>query len=457
MIYFIIPISYFSLSIFQECEPLKKLSYAFSSSSSSIFTGSPSLDCSTPLSMDTAYSSMHQDTPSSFWQTPQYQETPCTPSLTNSRPGTPTQNEPLQTTPNASSSQRSIPTTSQPQSGQLQGVSDKPSIIQGAVQNFWIQSGLKNGCFPNIQRTPGNHSHVRRGHRGRPLGSKYQNAYNRRPEHHYIHRPVYRGFHRSGSSSNHVPFSKFQERPKSDKLKSITQYTYDKNKPDVCLSPNFTGSVKNRKSVFEDTVLETLPQNIIGIDDVRPDMQNNAANNLSEIPSHVPCKTTQEVDHNRCENDLQQDQFSRSYTPKNCLSSQTTKDKSDPSRPESPPPDAKPKSLDSRIQMLLSAGSPVLPVLSQECSDSETTAEDHDTDFVSTKASSSSNPEPADVVSNCDQNNAINIVSHSRESFPESGIEDVSPTPLNLADEEHEHQSAQRSSSITVRCHLLFK
>ncbi|XP_057213095.1 histone-lysine N-methyltransferase SETD1B-A [Triplophysa rosa] len=439
---------------FTECEPLKKLSYAFSSSSSSIFNGSPSLDCSTPLSMDTAYSSMHQDTPSSFWQTPQYQETPCTPSLTNSRPGTPsqcerTQNEALRTTPNASSSQQSISNISQLQSAQLQAVSEKPSIIQGAVQNLWIQSGLKNECFPNTQRTPGNNSHFRRGHRGRPLGSKYQNAYNRRPEHHYIHRPVYRGFHNcSGSSSSHVPSSKFQEHPKSDKLKSITHQ-------------NFTRSVKNRsvnhKSVFEDTVLETLPQNTIGVDvhHFRPDMQNNAENNLSEIPSQVPCKTTQEVDHNRGKNDLQQDQFSRSYTHEKCLSSETTQDKSDPTRPESPSPAAKPNSLDSRIQMLLSAGSPVLPILSQECSDSETTTEDHDIDSVfqpqlSSKAPSSSNPEPDEVL-NCDQNNTVNVGSHSRDCFPESGIEDVSPTPLlNLADEEHEHQSAQRSSSITV-------
>ncbi|XP_056628758.1 histone-lysine N-methyltransferase SETD1B-A isoform X2 [Triplophysa dalaica] len=453
---------------FTECEPLKKLSYAFLSSSSSIFNGSPSLDCSTPLSMDTAYSSMHQDTPSSFWQTPQYQETPCTPSLTNSRPGTPsqcdrTQNEALQTIPNASSSRQSIPNISQLQSAQLQSISDKPSIIQGAVQNFWIHSGLKNGCFPNTQRTPGNNSHVRRGHRGRSLGRKYQNAYNRRPEHHYIHRPVYRGFHnRSGSSSSHVPPSKFQEHPKSDKLKSITQYTHYKNKHDVCLSPNFTGSVKNRSvihtSFFEDTLLETLPQNTIGVDvhDFRPNMHNNAENNLREILSQGPCKTIQEVDHNRCENNLQQDQFSRSYTLEKCLSSETIQDKSDPTRPESPSPDVKPNSLDSRIQMLLSARSPVLPILSQECSDSETTAEDHNIDSVfqpqlSSKASSSSNPEPDDVL-NCDKNNAVNVGSHSRDSFPESGIEDVSPTPLpNLEEEEHEHQSAQRSSSsITV-------
>ncbi|KAA0713862.1 Histone-lysine N-methyltransferase SETD1B-A [Triplophysa tibetana] len=456
------------IDCFTECEPLKKLSYAFLSSSSSIFNGSPSLDCSTPLSMDTAYSSMHQDTPSSFWQTPQYQETPCTPSLTNSRPGTPSQfersqNEALQTTPNALSSQQSIPNNSHLQSAQLQSISDKPNIIQGAVQNFWIHSGLKNGCFPNTQRTPVNNSHVRRGHRGRSLGRKYQNAYNRRPEHHYIHRPVYMGFHnRSGSSSNHVPLGKFQEHPKSDKLKSITQYTYDKNKPDVCVSPNFTWSVKNRsvihKSFFEDTLLETLPQNTNGVDvcDFHPNMHNNADNNLLEIPSQVPCKTIQEVDHNNCENDLQQDQFSRSYTVEKCLSSETTQDKSDPTRPESPSPDVKPNSLDSRIQMLLSAGSPVLPILSQECSDSETTAEDHNTDSVfqpqlSSKATSSSNPEPDDVL-NCGKNNSVNVASHSRDSFPESGIEDVSPTPLPyLVDEEHEHQSAQTSSSsITV-------
>lgn len=383
--------------------------------------------------MDTAYSSMHQDTPSSFWQTPQYQETPCTPSLTNSRPGTPYQCDTLQTPSSASSSQQSIPITSQ-----LQAVSDKPSIIQGAVQNFWMQSGLKNGCLPNIQRTPGSnsHSHIRRGHRGRALGSKYQNAYNRRPEHHYIHRPVYRGFHnhnRFGSSSNHVPFGKFQEHSNSDKLKSLTQYTPDKSKPDVCLNQNFTSSARNRSvshnSVFEDP--PPLPQKTTGLDirNIHPDHANAPENNLNEIP--------REVDHNRCKS----------------LSSETTQDQSDPIQqrpPESPTPD----SLDSRIQMLLSAGSPVLPVLSQECSDSETSTEDHETDSIcqpqpSPKASSSSDPDPADVVPNCDQ-------MAPREGFSESGIDDVSPSPLNMTDEEYEHQSTQRPPGITVsQCHQM--
>nr|XP_055025182.1 histone-lysine N-methyltransferase SETD1B-A [Misgurnus anguillicaudatus] len=437
---------------FTECEPLKKLSYAFSSSSSSsIFNGSPSLDCSTPLSMDTAYSSMHQDTPSSFWQTPQYQDTPCTPSLTNSRPGTPsqcerTQNEVLQITSNAPAGQQSITNFLQLHPGLLQAVSDKPSIIQGAVQNFWMQTLSQNGCLPNKQRTPGNNSyllstHIHRGHRGRPLGSKYQNAYNRRPEHHYIHRPAYRGS-QNRPSAKQMYFRKFQEysttQSHSDKLQSLTHYTRDKNKPDVCLGQNFAVSVRGH-SVSGDPPSKSLPLNSIGVDvhDVLPDMQ-------SQTPSQVSCKTTQEVDQNHCENGLPQDQNT---------SLESTQDQSDPKvqcLPESPTPDAKPDSLDSRIQMLLSAGSPLLPILNQECSDS-----DQDTDSVfhpqpSPKAPISSHPPSADVVPIRDQtsSNALIPGSHLQDSFLESGIEDVSPTPLpSLTEEKHEHQSTKRSMS----------
>ncbi|KAL1269653.1 hypothetical protein QQF64_031942 [Cirrhinus molitorella] len=398
-----------------ECEPLKKLSYTLSSSSSSICNGSPSLDCSTPLSMDTAYSSMHQDTPSSFWQTPQYQDTPCTPSLTHSRPGTPSQCEktPNETPLINSASNvpfiQSIPNISQLQPDLVtQLASSKPSIIQGAVQNFWKLGGAPchNGSFSNRQRTPGHNPHHRGGHRVRPLESKYQNAYNRRPQHHYIHRPVYRGIHyRSGSTGSQQPFRKFQDAPTtplhSDKL----------------TGQNFTGTMKglsvNHRSVAEDQPslpnLEILPPKTIGLDvhHILPEMQMNT--NMAEdtfSSTQVPCKTTQEVNQNHCPS-----QSSHSYTPKPHPSSETTEDLSEPivrcPSPGSPAPESKPDSLDSRIQMLLSAGSPVLPLLNQDSSDSETSAtEENDPDYhpqPSPKAPRACPSPSTDVVLNCDQ------------------------------------------------------
>ncbi|XP_016087348.1 histone-lysine N-methyltransferase SETD1B-A-like [Sinocyclocheilus grahami] len=433
-----------------ECETLKKLAYTLSSSSS-ICNGSPSLDCSTPLSMDTAYSSMHQDTPSSFWQTPQYQDTPCTPSLTHSRPGTPSQCE---KTPNEStlinsassvSFIQSIPNISQLQLDHVtQPASSKPSIIQGAVQNFWKLGGApcQNDSFSNRQRTPGRNPHfsnqVRRGHQVRPLESKYQNSYNRRPQHHYIHRPVYKGAHyRSGSTANQLPFRKFQDAPTT---------------PSQLTGQNFTGSIKGLSvkhiSVGEDPPslpnLDILPQKAIGVDvrHILLDIHINAnksENNFSG--TQVPSKTNHEVNQNH------------SYTPNS--SSETTEDHSEPTEhcpspeSESPALESKPDSLDFRIQMLLSGGSPVLPLLNQESSDSETSAtEEHGPDYhpqPSPKAPSPSPSRSTDVVLNCDQTSSIasNNGSHARESL--SGIEDVSLTSLcDVGKEDHELQSAKK-------------
>uniref|UniRef100_A0A672QC93 Histone-lysine N-methyltransferase SETD1B-A-like n=1 Tax=Sinocyclocheilus grahami TaxID=75366 RepID=A0A672QC93_SINGR len=392
-----------------EYEPLKKLSYTLSSSSSSICNGSPSLDCSTPLSTDTAYSSMQQDTPSSFWQTPQYQDTPCTPSLTHSRPGTPS---------HVPFIQQSIPNISQLQPGHVTQAAFKKTSIQG--------------------------------HRVRPLESKYQNAYNRRPQHHYIHRPVYRGGHyRSGPVANQLPFSKFQEAPTTPSLS------------DNFTRQNFTGLVKglsvNHRSVAEDRPslpnLEILPQKSIGVNvhHIHPDMQIHANTSENTFSStQVPCKTTQEVNQNHCS---PQTQSSHSYTPRPCPSSETTKDLSEPivqcPSPESPAPESKPDSLDSRIQMLLSAGSPVLPLLNQESSDSETsTTEEHDPDYHPQPSLKAPSPSPScstDVVLNHDHTSSIacNNGSHPRESL--SGIEDVSLIQLcDVAKDDHELQSARK-------------
>ncbi|XP_043102302.1 histone-lysine N-methyltransferase SETD1B [Puntigrus tetrazona] len=437
-----------SPSSFIEYEPLKKLTYTLSSSS--ICNGSPSWDCSTPLSMDTAYSSMHQDTPSSFWQTPQYQDTPCTPSLTHSRPCTPAQ---CDKTPNESTMINSVSNTpfiqSIPNISQLQPdhvtqpASSKPSIIQGAVQNFWKLGGApcQNGSFSNRQRTPGCNSHlsnhVHRGHRARPLESKYQNAYNRRPQHHYIHRPVYRGAqYRSGSMGTQLPFRNWQDAPSTP------------SHLDRLTGQNFTGSIKglsvNHRSVGEDSPslsnLDILPQKAVGVDGchIFPDIQINVNKSEKNLNcTQEPCKTTHEVNQSHC---LPQDRYSHSYSPKPCSSSETTEDHSEPivdcpsPESESPALESKPDSLDSRIQMLLSGGSPVLPLLNHESSDSETsTTEECNPGYLqpSPKAPSPSPYRITDVNINCDQTSSIgrNNDSHPKESL--SGIDDTSLPSLS--------------------------
>ncbi|KTG35468.1 hypothetical protein cypCar_00028288 [Cyprinus carpio] len=145
--------------------------------------------------------------------------------------------------------------------------------------------------------------------------------------------------------------------------------------------------------------------------------------------------------------------FIDSLTP--CSSSETTEDLSEPTvhcpspELESPALESKPDSLDSRIQMLLSGGSPVLLLLNQESSDSETSAtEEHGPDYypqASPKAPSPSPSRSTDVVLNCDQTSSIasNNGSHPRESL--SGIEDVSLTSLyDVGKEDHELQSAKK-------------
>ncbi|KTF85215.1 hypothetical protein cypCar_00014758 [Cyprinus carpio] len=112
------------------------------------------------------------------------------------------------------------------------------------------------------------------------------------------------------------------------------------------------------------------------------------------------------------------------------------------------PKESKPDSLDSRIQMLLSAGSPVLSLLNQESSDSETSAtEEHDPDYHPQPSPKAPIPSPScstDVVLNHDQTSSIacNNGSHPRESL--SGIEDVSLIQLcDVAKDDHELQSAR--------------
>nr|XP_021327801.1 histone-lysine N-methyltransferase SETD1B isoform X1 [Danio rerio] len=440
-----------------ECESLKKLTYTLSSSSS-ICNGSPSLDCSTPLSMDTAYSSMHQDTPSSFWQTPQYQDTPRTPSVTHSRPGTPSQCE---RTPNESTLINTGPIVPFIQQSTLnishfqpgQPAINKPSTIQHAVQNFWMLSGTPshNGIFSNRQRTPGGNSHpsnhVRGGHRVRPLESKYQNAYNRRPQHrHYIHRPVYRrGHYHRAPATNQVTLNRFQETP--------TTPLYS----DKLTGRNFINSIKglcvNHISVVEDPLSlpysEKLPEKINN--HIHPDIEKNvyaSENTLTQTASPVPSKTTYDVNQNHYPS---QAQSSHSYVPKLCSSPETTEDISEPTvecpSPEFPAPESKPDSLDTRIQMLLSAGSPVLPLLNQDSSDSEST-EENDHHQRSSRAPSPTQSLTTGVSLNYDD---ISSVVRDTSSYPRenlSGMEDVNPTALyDVAEDKHELPSPKKPLS----------
>ncbi|MBN3304304.1 SE1BA methyltransferase, partial [Amia calva] len=137
----------------QASEPVKRLSEGSSSAVGSSVTPNSS---STPFSQDTAYNSCRQDTPNSYGQfTPQSQGTPITPRLG----GTPFSQD------SSYSSRQTTP----------------------AYQ-------------PNRAETSG-------GYKSRRHETKFQDAYNRRPERHYVHNTTgaYRSSEQTSSSSSSFP------------------------------------------------------------------------------------------------------------------------------------------------------------------------------------------------------------------------------------------------------------
>lgn len=159
-----------------------------------------SLDTFTPLSLDTAYSSMHQDTPSSAWQTPLSLGTPCTSPQSYGTPRTPPQLDLVPVTPhclNQGDPLKSQDASCTPYSSR--GASRTPQLSLQTLRLLGTPTSThKDPCHP-IRLITRAYPPPRalgadcgRGHRSRQWqGShKYQDAYNRRPEHHYVQGPA---------------------------------------------------------------------------------------------------------------------------------------------------------------------------------------------------------------------------------------------------------------------------
>ncbi|TSO88075.1 Histone-lysine N-methyltransferase SETD1B-A [Bagarius yarrelli] len=323
-----------------EYDTVKHLSHGLLSSSSSVF-GSSSFDCSTPMSMDTAYSSMHQDTPCSFWQ-----DTPHGSPTSHSNPGTPPRSEGLvnptdtqsetqfyknhtQSTPlNTSESQHTchnpylvqlMPQT--PNTGQRSSIS--------LIQSSWTSKGhIVSGGQSRKCRAP------QGGHKDRVWGTKYQNAYNRRPEHRYIHRPGFnRSHYRSGCTTNLVPLVTFQGTAKPQPNGSLIHCSSSTKKPSgQTLIETRTGSmdkqavmpVSQRGNLCQ---IQTLCSQPLGKSLVVP--QTTISNCFNSSP-HVPF--------------VQQQDTNVIQAPELCIP---------PATKRSPSTEQEPSSLDSRIKMLL--------------------------------------------------------------------------------------------------------
>ncbi|XP_030621543.1 histone-lysine N-methyltransferase SETD1B-A [Chanos chanos] len=456
-------------------EPIRKL---FPWSSSSKVFGSTPFDASTPLSMDTAYSSMHQDTPSSFWQTPQYQETPCTPSQSHSTPGTPPQSE---GTPSMSQGShlkmlgstsalfsQETPCMSSPSHATTQGTSQ---LSTSTSYNSQVCPETSNTVCPNQDALPipcllgtsraresrppnwlstsrrlhRAKSHFRGGHRGRGRDNKYQNAYNRRPERHYVHRPALNRSHSQIRQTSSVTLSlrqqKFPFTPVSpgQHLYPHVQQADNMHKTGGCLDQYFsslkglvTDSPTNHSSIkqVDRNLVQPPPLREVPLcgstadtnpseepDVVSPDLSDPARNNLGFMLRNVCTNKTSEGESSgtqQCqaiETPLPEN-YSSPVSPQTCLS------------PECPAVVPGSNSLDSRIQMLLSDSQRSdFPVLDQKSLSSEIQAE--------------FNERSSPTIS----------LSSPKDSFC---FEEVSPTPLPDSAEENGDSSPEIRSPFKI-------
>lgn len=419
---------------------------------SSGLLGSTPFDGSTPLSMDTAYSSMHQDTPSSFWQTPLYQDTPHTSPLSQSIPSTPPQYEGLPnlrqlTDTNIHSASRSTMTPdSQPTHCNPHLVQLTPNIKQGALIKIIQNSRPSKSHMPSGRPSHPVGRTSRGGHRSHVWEPKYQNAYNHRPEHRYVHRPVFnRPKYRSGRPSSLVP------------LPATTQ-PYKSPAPCASSADKLTSHVGQNTLAFMNTDRKVpVDPSTVYVSKLTPVSQHVSADthhtqaNMTppvellgktlENPLKTPIKFLTNTSPQHVP-ELQQGLTDMAQSPEQC----TLGTERSPST-ESSAPDSAPTSLDSRIQMLLAThGSDLLP--NNDNWDSDTQSEDHLIGFPSIfQHSSKSNPpspQSPDFLhthSYPEDSRHSDSVQKQEQDTSESGVENMHPTPLPDSPEEGEISS----------------
>ncbi|XP_026801519.3 histone-lysine N-methyltransferase SETD1B-A [Pangasianodon hypophthalmus] len=438
-----------------EYDPVKRLSHGLLSSSSALL-GSTPFDCSTPMSMDTAYSSMHQDTPCSFWQ-----DTPHGSPMSHSNPGTPPHCEGLTNTTDTHTdthASKNIPHSTPFITSESQYTYHNPHLVQltpptpntrqgsliSITQMSWTSKGhmVSGGQSHKVGRAP------RGGHRDRAWGTKYQNAYNRRPEHRYVHRPGFnRSHYRSGCTTNLVPLVTFQgpsaaQTQLDTSLAPLIQCSSSTNKPTEQTAMEAPiGNMDKEPSQPVSQIgnlrqIQTLCSQPLG---KTLDIPQKTPHNIFNSPPHVP--------------EVQQQDTAVIKTPERCVSPEPHRSPS----LESLHPEPVPSSLDSRIKMLLGTQSP----------DSEENVENSNSeDWVSadipqlSSKSGPSSPQSPDASRTLNFPASPSHCSSTQQTSLTLGFEDVSPFPLpDSAEEGEEPQPSNENLSkipvISTFCSMI--
>lgn len=417
----------------QEYDPVKRLSHGLLSSSSMLL-GSTPFDCSTPMSMDTAYSSMHQDTPCSFWQ-----DTPHGSPMSHSNPGTPLHCNGLTNSTDTHTdahTSKNVPHSTPFIASESPNTYHNPHLVQptphtpntkqgsliSVTQSSWTAKGhtVSGDKSHKVGRAP------RGGHRDHMWGTKYQNAYNRRPEHRYVHRPGFNRSHcRSGYTTNLVPLVSFQG-------PSAAQ-----TQPDKSLAPLIHCNSSTDKPTGQ-TAMEAPTGNI----DKEPIPPVSQRGNLRQIqtfcsqPLEKNLDVPQKTPHNIFNSpphipEVQQPDMAVIQTPERCVSPEPERNPST----QSVPPEPVPSSLDSRIKMLLGTQSPDL-----EKNEENSNSEDWISPSLPQRSSKSGPPSPQSPDASPTWNfpaASSHRISTQQTSFTLS-FEDVSPFPLPDSAEEGE-------------------
>uniref|UniRef100_A0A8C0EHJ3 SET domain containing 1B, histone lysine methyltransferase n=1 Tax=Bubo bubo TaxID=30461 RepID=A0A8C0EHJ3_BUBBB len=338
----------------QLTDSLKRLKDSNLSSAGSSVTP----NSSTPFSHDTAYSSCRQDTPNSYSQfTPQSQGTPHTPRL-----GTPFS---------------------------------------------------QDSTYSSRQTTPVYHFGQDSGYKPRRHETKFTDAYNRRPGHHYVHNSagVYRGTEHQFST-----YKSHQQEP--------VQFSHTPP-----LSHSSSSSYKSAFSpyqapaVFPQSDEQQFPQTSRETEYRRPAppptemvVESSAATNID----FVPVKEKQEEPPPLPDSNSVPEPSTASF-------SQTPERSETPGTPTMES-EMQHNSLDSRIEMLLKEQRTKLPFLNEHDSDNEIRMEG------SPISSSSSQLSPIPMYGSNSQPGYRGQTPSSRPSS--TGLEDISPTPLPDSDDD---------------------
>lgn len=408
---------------------MKRLSHGLLSSSSLLLCSTP-FDCSTPMSMDTAYSSMHQDTPCSFWQ-----DTPHGSPTSQSNPGTPPHCESLAHTTDTyidTHASKPIPLSTPFISSESQNTYQNPHLVQltphttnarqgsliSVTQISWTSKVhvVSGGQSHKVGRSP------RGGPRDRVWDNKYQNAYNRRPEHRYVHRPGFnRSHYRSGCTTNLVPLVTFQGSSAAQTQPDKSHTGSSTNKPTGQTSIKAPkGSmdkepippVSQRGNLCQEQTLCSQP---LG---KSLEVPQKTPGNIFNSPPYVP--------------EVQEQDTSAIQTPERCISPEPERSPSTGSCPR----EQVPNSLDSRIKMLFGTQSPD----AEENEQNSNSSEDQLSLNIPHLSSKSGLPSPQSP----DASPTLNIpaasshCSSTQQTSLTMDFEDVSPFPLPDSAEEGE-------------------